>query len=411
MIRSVSARYAFRSLFRHPRRTVLSVAGIGVGCAIALVAISWISGSAEMQIRATAESGAGHLRVVPQAWLATRANSLRLAQWREAAGAVAGLPGVRVAALRARANALLALGNRTAGVEIVGVQPEAEARLNRIVRRAEIEGRYLQPEDENRIVIGRALAQRLDVGLDDELYVTLSGRDEIRSAMLIIVGVIATGSRELDTSIAHTTLETLNEVTGYEGPGEICMLLEDYELIDARREQLAGLVPPGNAVITWKQVSPGIAANVEGDRAFMHILLAIIIVVVSLGIASAQLTAVLERRRELAILSALGMKGRQVLALIVLEAMMIGLGGAVVALMAGGAGAHYLATKGVNLAVFMGEEFSFADVLFDPYIYGDFGAWLIGYALGIAEVATVAASLYPAWLAIRVHPADSLRTI
>jgi ABC-type lipoprotein release transport system permease subunit len=291
------------------------------------------------------------------------------------------------------------------------VQPEEEAKLNRVVRRAEIEGRYLEPGETNRIVIGQALAERLDVGLDDELYVTLSGADEMCSAMLVIVGVIKTGSREIDASIAHTTLETLNDVTGYDGPGEISILLENYEQIDADRRRLAATVPPGNAVITWKQINPGFAANIEGDRAFMHILIVIIILVVSLGIASAQLTGILERRRELAILSALGMKGRQVLGLIVLEAVMIGLGGAVVALITGGSVAYYLATEGVNLATFMGEELSFGDVLFDPYIYGDFGAWLIWYALGIAEIATVSASLYPAWLAVRVDPADSLRTV
>jgi ABC-type lipoprotein release transport system permease subunit len=143
----------------------------------------------------------------------------------------------------------------------------------------------------------------------------------------------------------------------------------------------------------------------------MGILITIIVAVVALGIASAQLTAVLERRRELAILSALGMKSRQVIGLLVLEALMIGLGGAALGLLLGGSAAWYLAAKGVNIAVFMGGEASFGNVLLDPYVYGDVGAWLLWYAVGIGEVATVVASLYPAWRAIRVDPADALRTI
>jgi ABC-type lipoprotein release transport system permease subunit len=132
---------------------------------------------------------------------------------------------------------------------------------------------------------------------------------------------------------------------------------------------------------------------------------------VALGIAGAQLTAILERRRELAILTALGMKGRQVIGLIVLEACVIGLGGAGIALLLGGFAAYRLATTGVDLATFMGEDFSFGNILFDPTIYGDFGVWLIWYSLVIAEVATIAASLYPAWLAVKTNPADSLRTL
>jgi len=65
MIGSVSTKYAFRSLLRHPMRSALSMVGVGIGCSIALIATSWMSGAAEMQIRAVSESGAGHLRVMP----------------------------------------------------------------------------------------------------------------------------------------------------------------------------------------------------------------------------------------------------------------------------------------------------------------------------------------------------------
>jgi ABC-type lipoprotein release transport system permease subunit len=306
---------------------------------------------------------------------------------------------------------LLVFGNRSAGVEMIGVQPEAERGLSRVVQRAEIEGRYLESEDTNKVVIGRKLAERLDVGLDDELYVTLSGRDGMSSAMFIIVGLVKSGSRDIDTSFCHVTLDTLNETTGYDGPGEITVLLESYKRLAAAQKELTQGTPAGNAVITWQDINPSFAANVEGDQAFTKILVAIIMVVVALGIAGAQLTAVLERRRELAILSALGMKGRQVVGLIVLEALVIGLGGGLVATLAGGSGAYYLATHGVNLAAMMGEDFSFGNVLFDPILYGDFGIWLLWYGLIIAEIATVGASFYPAWMAVRIDPADALRTI
>jgi ABC-type lipoprotein release transport system permease subunit len=314
-------------------------------------------------------------------------------------------------ALRARANALLAFGNRAVGVEMTGVQPTVEAQLNRIVRRARIDGRFLEPGDSGRIVIGSTLAERLDVATDDDLYVTLSGRTGMQSAMFTIAGVMDTGSRDLDASLAYVTLDDIERVTGYTGPGEITILLEDYGLVDNARRQLARELPTGDTVITWRQIDPSYAAGIESDRAFMRILITIIVVVVVLGITSAQLAAVLERRRELAILSALGMKGRQVVGLLVLEALLIGLGGAALGLLLGGLAASYLATHGVNLAVFMGGEASFGNVLLDPYVYGDAGAWLAWYAIGIGEIATLAATLYPAWRAVHVDPADALRTI
>jgi ABC-type lipoprotein release transport system permease subunit len=411
MIHRVSVRYALRSLFRHPRRTILSVLGIGIGVAMALFAASWIGGAARMEINAIVESGTGHLRIVPEKWLEKHENSLRLENWQDAVRAARSLPGTDVVTTRARCNALLAFGNRTAGAEMVGVEPETEKQLNRIVQRANLEGRYLDPNDSGKVVIGRVLAEKLDVELDDELYVTLSGREGMSSAMFVIVGLLKTGTRDIDASFCHVTLETLNNTTGYEGPGEVTLLLKSNELLQECRAGLADRVPQGSAVITWKDINPSFAAGVESDRAFTKILIAIIVIVVALGIASAQLTAIMERRRELAILSALGMKGRQVISLIMLEACVVGLGGALAALLLGGTAAYQLATKGVNLATFMGEDFSFGNILFDPVVHGDFGVWLIWYSLSIAELATIAASLYPAWLAVKTDPAESLRTI
>jgi ABC-type lipoprotein release transport system permease subunit len=411
MTGKISSRYALRSLRRYPRRTVLSMLGAGVGCAIALFSASWIRGGAEMQIRAASESGAGHIRVVPAGWTETRDNALRLPGWKEALETVKAFPGVRTAAPRARAKGLLAFGNRSAGVEIVGVRPDEEARSNRIVYKSSLKGRYLEPGDSGKVVIGAQLARRLRVDVDDDLYVTLVGGDEMKSAMLSIAGTLDTGSKDLDTTVCHVTLDDLINITGSDGAGEIAIMLEHHELIEPSREALAAKLGGGRDVITWKEVMPEIAANVEGDTAFTTILVAIIVLVVSLGIAAAQITAVLERRREFAVLAALGMKGRQLVGLIMLEAVAVGLGGAVVALALGGFSAYRLATRGIDLAKLMGEELAFGSVLLDPTIYGDFGPWIVWYALGISLASTVAASIYPAWYATRTDPATALRKV
>ena len=65
-------RYAFRNLWRQPRRTLLAMIGAGVGCAIGVLATSWISGAAAWQEQAIIDSGAGHFRYVPEGWLKDR---------------------------------------------------------------------------------------------------------------------------------------------------------------------------------------------------------------------------------------------------------------------------------------------------------------------------------------------------
>jgi ABC-type lipoprotein release transport system permease subunit len=405
----VSAIYAFRSLFRHTRRSLLSVIGVGVGCSIGMFSVSWIAGGSEMQVRAASESGSGHLRIVPAGWTETREDTMRLDRWEDALAVAEALPGVEAIALRAISSGLLGLGNRTAGVALTGVAPDRERAANRIVRKAHIEGRYLNAASEGEVVLGRGLAKRLDARVGDDLYLTLAGREEITGAMLRVVGIAETGSRDIDASFCHVHWKDIERWTGYPGLGEISILLSDPKTIDRARAWLRGNVPGNNEIITWREVNPAIAANIAGDRAFTAMLIVIILVVVSLGIASAQLTAVLERHREFGILSALGMKAHQIVSLVLLESVTIGLGGGVVSLLLGGGSAYLLSTKGINLAAMMGGDASFGGVLLDPYLYGSFGSWVVWYAFGVSLCTTVVASLYPAWQATRVNPAEAVR--
>ncbi len=407
---TIALKYAARSMTRHTRRTILSMVGTGVGCAMALVTLSWMGGATEMQVRAVAESGAGHLRMVHQDWPDTQEPTLRLVDWERALAAVQALPNMNKYTMRAHATGLLAFGNRTAPAQITGVTPERELTSNRILQRGALEGRYLEKDERGAVVVGRTLARRLDVQIDDALYATLSGKDDIHSAMLYIVGILDTGSEDLDLGICHITLKDIEDITGIPGVGEISILLDDEQYMKAAETRLAANLPPDNTVITWREVHPALAANVDSDTAFMRLMAGIVILVVALGIMSAQLTAVLERRAEFAMLSALGMKSRQIISMVMIEAVIIGLGGAMVALVVGGSCAYYLATRGMDLTSFMDDDLGFADVLFDPHLYGSFGAWLVSYALIIAMATTICATLYPAWKAAQVMPADALRT-
>lgn len=409
---TVALKYASRSLTRHTRRTLISMTGVGVGCAMALIALSWMSGAFEMQIRAIAESGAGHLMVVHRDWTKTRENTLRLSDWRETLALVRAHPGVRACSARARANGLLAFGNRSAGAQVMAVLPEDEYEVSRIISRSRLEGHYLNKEELGAVVIGKALARRLNVELEDDLYATLTGKDDTHSTMLHIAGIIDTGSQDLDLTICHVTVATMESIIGSSGAGagEITILLKDQAKLTSVQKQLGTLLTGDNTVISWREVHPALSAGMDGDVALMRLLTAIVITVVALGIASAQLTAVLERRTEFAVLSALGMKGSQITGMVLIESLIIGIGGALIALTLGGLAAWYLATEGINLAYFVEDFTGPSDILLDPYIYGSFGPWLIKYALSISIIATVVASLYPAWKASHIAPAEALRT-
>ena len=405
----VAGRYALRSVGRNVRRTAMSVVGIGIGCALALFMESLNRGRDELFARMGAYSGAGHLRAVPEGWRARRDPRLRLRGTRADLEAARSLPGVAAVTARARAQVLLAMGTHVLPVEMAGVDPDHEPLTYRFVREMR-EGRYLRAGETGALVLGKAGAQRLRAGLDDEILATAVGRDgSIESAMFRIVGIVATGSEEVDAGLCQVTLEDVEHLTGLRGAGEVTVILQDWRAADAARAWLAARVAPGDEVLTWGEIAPEFQGHMEQDKAASRFVSALILLIVLLGVVSAQLAAVLERRREFAVLSALGMSTGRMVRLMVQEALSIGLAGAVVGLAFGLPLVWRLARAGLDFSKYMGSSYSFQGVIIEPVIYGDLGPWVVSYVLAVAVGATVAASLYPAVFAARTDPAAALR--
>jgi ABC-type lipoprotein release transport system permease subunit len=401
--------YAARSLGRNPRRTWLSIVGIGIGCALALFMESMNRGRDELFARMGAYAGAGHVRIVPAGWRERRDPRLRLADWQNDLRAARELPGVVAVTVRARAQALVALGTHVVPVEIVGVDPDTEPDTYRFVQTIS-RGRYLRSTDTGAAVIGQSIADRLVAELDDDLLVTAVGKSgDIESILVRIVGIVDTGSDEIDATICQVTLGDVERLTGLGGAGEVTLILEDWRTTDAARTALTARVAAGDEVLTWGDISPEFKGHLEQDKAVSRLVSAIILLIVLLGVASAQLAAVLERRREFAVLSALGMQSRTILLLLLEEAVAIGIAGAALGLALGLPFVWRLARTGLDLSRYMDANYSFQGVIIEPVIYGDFGIWTAWYGFGLAVVATVLASLYPAWFAARTNPADALR--
>ncbi len=167
---------------------------------------------------------------------------------------------------------------------------------------------------------------------------------------------------------------------------------------------------PGYEVDSWKTLKPEISETMATKQVFVEIIGLIVIMIASIGILNLQLMAVFERTREMGVLAALGMKGRQIMALFLVEGTLIGVVGAVIGCLAGVGVVMLIRQAG-------GIDFSFAGrhgrghgADGRPPHARSPSADVISRGVIVAVIAAIA-SLYPAWQASRKEPAAALHHV
>ena len=133
----------------------------------------------------------------------------------------------------------------------------------------------------------------------------------------------------------------------------------------------------------------------------------VVILIVAVIIANTLLMSVFERIREMGILSALGMKGRHIMQMLLLEAVCLGLGGIALGLIIGLSGVAYITYVGIpigDIASVAGTSVALGSTINGRFVPGTFAGLSLATLLII-----LAAALYPAWYAARLEPAEALR--
>ena len=400
---------AWRNLKRNSRRTLLSVLGISVGCSVSLVNISFQKGKVDLFVRNVAEGGTGHFRIADRNWLETRDRNLRVKDLPGELDAVRTIPGVRVAAPHARLQGLLAMGTRTEGTEVVGVDPELEPRISRFARSLS-NGRYLRKNDLHKIVVGRSLAQSLNSDVGDSLVLTTVDREgRIDSEMFEIVGLVNLGNVQMEKGFAQVNISDVREMTGLQGAGDITVLLKDYRDLDPVARSLKKLLPEGDLLFSWKEISSQVTLAITVNDASTNLLTFIFVLIAFLGVSSAQLTSVIERRREFAVLSALGTRGSILIEFIVTETFLLGTLSLIATLLITIPLALLLETFGIRV-LGGSTQISVLGTALEPVIHGETGWWILRDALFLSYLSTLLSGIYPALFAAEVDPAVALRT-
>jgi ABC-type lipoprotein release transport system permease subunit len=400
----VVVRLAWRNLWRRPGRTILTGSAVALGLGLLLTMLGLGDGSHLQMIDAAVGMGSGHVLVQAPGYQARRAVELaippdlasRVGDWaRRRDDVVAVLP-------RAFASALLSSADGAAGVTLIGVDPPVEARASRFAARVR-EGRFLAAGDREAAVIGSGVARVLHATVGSRIVVMAQGAGErdVRSSLLRVVGVVHTGLEEVDRGLLLVPLPSAQDLLALDGGvHQVAMILRD-QAASAARGAAARRAFPAIEALTWAEADPDVDTAIRLDDGGHYLFNAIFLVIIGFMVLNTLLMSVLERRREMALLGALGLTpGRRWLMAMAEAAMLAGLGvGAGVAL---GAGVNaYFHVHGLPLTWFTDQPFESGGVLLDPVMYAHLTIRRVVGSAGVVFALTLALSLVAARQAAR----------
>jgi ABC-type lipoprotein release transport system permease subunit len=408
---SKSITLAWRNMWRNWRRTAIALVAIVLGLILLLSFDGLIKGSDQAIFGNAVRLYGGNLQVHARGFRA-KANRLPLLPLENADAVIQAAraqPNVVAATKRIATAGIVSSHGNALPVAITAIEPAIEAPLSLQAENV-TQGRFLSDEDGDAILIGQGLAERLEVGLGDK--VTLLGRSKnelMRQHTMTIVGIYDLHTPEVEKGSVFIPLIDAQTLYNLRGQAtEAAIFLQQVGTEDSAISALQAQLP-GYEVDSWQTLRPEIRQTLDSKLAFTSFIGLVVLIIAGIGILNLMLMAVFERTREMGVLAALGMKGRQIMGLFLLEGVFIGIVGAIIGCTLGALLIGWVGKVGIDLSAAsgMGEVMALLGDRLYPIITP---ADLLSRGVLVIVIAAIA-SLYPAWQASRQEPAQALHHV
>jgi len=404
---SIITRLGLKNVFRQPLRTALALLGIAVSVAGVLVGTSLMNGIESMVFR-EAVGEAGEIVVARQDYFdKARFNPLKysLRGYTALRAALLEVPGVQTAVGRIDFGFLAEVDERSTTLACRAVDVEQFALFSKIPERL-VAGRFLKP-GENALVIGKWAAEELEVEPGDR--VTVLGRtayDSFTADDFEIVGVYDMGSKLanrgsfMPLAPAQEFLEMPNTVS------KILLYSEDYRDASRIAEEIrsARLLAPGITAKPWEEDFL-LGSLYRLLRVAGILISSIICFVAGLGILNMMMVTVLERRKEMGVLMALGMSRLAIVLSFLTEAVVYGIFGGILGILLGAPLALYLDRVGIS---FQADRIQGMPIAIGSTLYADFGLQSIVWGLTIGILLSLLGALGPVLKTSSMGPQDAM---
>jgi lipoprotein-releasing system permease protein len=388
--------------------SAFSILGIAIGVIVLITVLSVMNGfRKELRERI--------LGMVSHATISPFDGGIR--DWEQLIAQAKQHPRVVGAAPYVEGEGLMKSGGNAEGVFIRGILPEHEATVTEVAEKM-VEGKLQDlVAGQYGIVIGRELALLMGVGIGDDVTLITPQVNVTpvgvlpRMRRFTVVGVFRVDMEQYDRQLALMHIQDASVLMrlGDQGVNGIRLKLSDMMQAREVASELTQTLDGHYWIGDWTRQHANFFKAVQTEKLVMFVILTLILIVAVFNVVSTLVMVVTDKQSDIAILRTLGMSPASVMKIFIIQGVIIGLAGVLIGVICGTLLALTLADIVVALEGLLQMKFLSPDVYYISDLPSDL-QWPDVAAVGLVSfVLTVLATLYPAWRAAKVQPAEALR--
>ncbi|NCS88492.1 MAG: ABC transporter permease [Ignavibacteria bacterium] len=399
---------AWRNIWRNKRRSLIVLVSIVIGMASLIFFDGFSNGMMQQMLSNQISSNISHIQIHKKGFNDNKIIKNILPDRQKVEQILKENAQVKFFSERVITFGLLSSASSSSGIYLYGIKPGAEEKISKI-KTSIVEGNYLSDAKRD-ILIGKKLAEKLNVGLGDKVVAMANTPDgSIGSDVFRVTGIFETFSSEFDRSTIYISEQTAQNMLGIDNETlEFAMIIEDFKKVDEVKANLQLKLGDEYEVLSYKDLLPMIIFSMDIYQESMFIFNLIIGLALIFGIINTMLMSVFERINEFGVLMAMGMKNSRLFFMIVLEAFIIGIVGTIVGLIVGILIHIPLSHSGIDFSLFAEglESFGVGAIIYPILSLGN----LISMIFLIPFI-SVAGALYPAYRAIKLEPVYAINYV
>jgi len=403
----------FRYLRASPHRGFVSliagiaIVGLALGVAVLIIVLSVMNGFEEvLRTRILSLTAHGTISGIEG----------RIPNWREDIAKLQVFPGISGAAPYIEEQGLMTHGDKSSGVQLRGIDPQAESRVVDLSPHL-LSGQMADlTAGSYRVILGKALADELGVKVGDRVVLIVALGDVTpvgvlpRMRAFQVAGILSVGMYEYDRRIAVMAIQDAAKLLrmGEDVTGIRLNLVDMYAA--PRLVRAAALAIGGNVEIQdWTNEHVNFFRSITITKRILFVMLSLMVAVAAFNIVSTMVMVVKDKRRDIAILRTFGSSPGSILSVFIVQGSLIGMLGILFGVALGVVIAVNLQELVHALEGIVGFKFLDARVYFMSDLPAHVRASDVLRICGFAFVLACISTVYPAVRAARLLPAESLR--